>query len=122
MNKYPTILLICLIGTTAHILIKKGLNKIGRFEVHEIFSHFSVVLTNSHILLALLLYGIGIFIYFSLLSRTQLSTLYPIAVGIDFVLLALASYLLLGESFTVLKVSGLVLIFLGISCFYYSKA
>lgn len=122
MNKLLALIACCLIGTVGHILIKKGLNRIGEFGLSQILSHVGVVLTNTHILAALGLYAVGVFIYFSLLSRSQLSILYPVAVGIDFMLLAIASRILFDEAFTPLKISGFLLIFLGISCVFYSKA
>lgn len=121
MNKPAAIILCCTVGVMGQLLIKKGLSKIGQFEVSEIFTYFTDVLTNSHIMGAILLYGGAIFVYLSLLSRIQLSTLYPVMIGIDFVILSAASYLLFGEAFSSLKIVGLVLIILGVSCLSYAK-
>ncbi len=62
-----------------------------------------------------LLFFVGAFIGYSfLLSRMQLSIAYPIMTGAGFAIVCVLSYLWFNENFSVLKVFGILLIFIGI--------
>jgi multidrug transporter EmrE-like cation transporter len=78
-------------------------------------------LTTSFVLSPLLLVGVGSILYIvgfgiwlMILSRMDLSTAYPIAVGLTLVFTSLAGGLLLGEAITVPRAFGIVMIFAGI--------
>ncbi len=59
-------------------------------------------------------YAISLVLWLLVLSRTEASFAYPF-LGVGFVVVALASFLLLGESFTVRKVAGTLIIAAGVA-------
>lgn len=61
----------------------------------------------------LFLYGIGTLLWLQVLSRTSLSQAYPF-VGLGFVITSLFGVILFGETVSLLRGSGIVLVTLGI--------
>ena len=59
-------------------------------------------------------YAVSLVLWLLVLSRTEASFAYPF-LGIGFVVVALASFLLLGESFTARKVAGTLIIAAGVA-------
>ena len=59
-------------------------------------------------------YAVSLVLWLLVLSRTEASFAYPF-LGVGFVIVALASFLLLGESFTVRKVAGTLIIAAGVA-------
>ncbi len=59
-------------------------------------------------------YGVSLVLWLLVLSRTEASFAYPF-LGLGFVVVALASFLLLGESFTARKVAGTLIIAAGVA-------
>ncbi len=59
-------------------------------------------------------YAISLVLWLLVLSRTEASFAYPF-LGVGFVIVALASFLLLGESFTLRKVTGTLIIAAGVA-------
>jgi multidrug transporter EmrE-like cation transporter len=70
-------------------------------------------LASPGVLGGLALYGFGTLLWLQVLSRTDLSQAYPF-VGIGFVLTALLGVSLFGETMTVMRASGTVLVIIGI--------
>ena len=62
----------------------------------------------------MVLYGVSFFLYILVLSRLQLNMLYPVATGSALVLITILSYIFFRETLTVLQVTGIVAILLGI--------
>lgn len=118
-NKMLLIVPLSFIGVCSQFLIKKGLNKIGSFTIGELGSNIFLIFTNVYILIALGLLVLLAIAYFSLMSRMELSSLYPTVVGINFLILFLGSRLLLNESMSIYKIFGVVLILSGVFCLNY---
>ena len=59
-------------------------------------------------------YAVSLVLWLLVLSRTEASFAYPF-LGVGFVVVALASFLLLGESFTARKVAGTLIIAAGVA-------
>jgi multidrug transporter EmrE-like cation transporter len=62
----------------------------------------------------LALYALGFLTWIASLSRYELSTVYPVFVGVSYVAVVLASALILGENMTATKVSGIGLVGAGV--------
>lgn len=65
-------------------------------------------------LFALFLYGVAFMIWVWLLSKDSLSMLYPIGLSLNVVFALISAQLFLGESITLLQVSGIIVIIVGI--------
>lgn len=119
--KLGTLIIISAIAAIGQLLIKKGLTEVGSFGPAGILSQIIPIVTNAYILIALMLYAVGLLLYFSLLSRMQLGVLYPAGIGLNFTVVTIASYIFLGEPFPMIKIIGLVLIASGITCLILSN-
>lgn len=99
------IVLICTIFTTIGQLLFKQ----GSFTfTWDIMS----ILTNFPLILGLASYGLGAVLLIFALRYGELSIIYPF-VALTFVWVAIGSYAFFGESFTPVKIMGILLIILG---------
>ena len=64
---------------------------------------------------ALVLYGLAFVLWIYLLSRSQLSLIYPIGIALNVLLTLITAKYLLGESFTAMHAAGVVVILIGIA-------
>ena len=74
---------------------------------------FITALASPGVLGGLALYGLGTLLWLQVLSRTDLSQAYPF-VGLGFILTALMGLFLFGETVTMMRAAGIVLVIIGI--------
>lgn len=72
------------------------------------------LLVDPRLLGGLALYVLGFLTWIATLSRYQLSTVYPIFVGVSYVSIAVASAVVLGEDLTATKLLGITLVGVGV--------
>ena len=65
-------------------------------------------------LLGVLSYGISFIVYIILLNKFDLSFISPLTIGVVYVLLMFTASIVFGESFTLIKIIGCVLIIAGV--------
>lgn len=65
-------------------------------------------------LLGILFYGISFFLYIILLTRFDLSFISPLTIGLVYLMLMLTAVIIFGESFTLVKIIGCLLILVGV--------
>jgi len=100
----------------ANLLLRWGLLRIGGFRLAGgSFADLMVrLLREPSIPLGFFLYFLGALVWFRVLSIAEVSTSYPILVGITFALVTAGAVMLFQESFTAPKVIGMVVILIGI--------
>ncbi|MGQ9617489.1 MAG: EamA family transporter [Candidatus Aminicenantia bacterium] len=99
-----------LIFVASQIFIKFGINRI---ENKSGFSFLLSAITSPFVLSGLLLSGIGLIVWFFILSRYELS--YSVLVlSITYVLFLLCSHIFLGETISILRWIGAILIIIGV--------
>ncbi|MFH1486238.1 MAG: EamA family transporter [Chloroflexota bacterium] len=116
MFKPYLILLVALCFTvTGELLLKYGMNKVGVLSLHP-----SVVLpllwrtfTTPQILMGFVLVFSASIFWLSVISRIDLSLAYPM-LSIGYIIVVIASWLLLGEQITVTRVLGTLIIVGGV--------
>lgn len=116
LKNYLLILLTICISVTAQILLKTGMKDIGRIDGLEISVIIPLIFrmaTNIFVILGLSLYVIGTFFWLVLLSRLDLSFLYPFG-ALQYLLIFIVSYFLLGEQIKLARIIGVVIILFGI--------
>jgi drug/metabolite transporter (DMT)-like permease len=74
---------------------------------------FAGLLMSPSFLGALFLYGLAFVLWISLLSRTQLSVIYPIGIALNVLLTLMTARFILGEPITFLHALGVAVILLG---------
>lgn len=104
-----------LLNAVAQLLLKAGTNAIGHFE----FSTTNLVPIGTrlalepHILGGLTCYVISVVVWIMALSRVEVSIAYPM-LSIGYVLNALAAWYWFGEALTTMRMTGIVVIIVGV--------
>ncbi len=109
------ILISVLGGAVGQILLKKGMTSMGpiTLDVSHIFSILWRMATNPYVFIGLAIYVSGTVFWLSALSRVNLSFAYPFA-SMSYVIMLIASWLILDEKITVMRLTGTVIIGLGV--------
>ncbi|MBL6996155.1 hypothetical protein [Desulfobacula sp.] len=109
------------LGTiSAQMILKKGLLLLGGIDfssnvVAEIFR----IMHSPYVMGALSLQGIIALLWIYALSRMQLVYLFTMSGSVFYILLALTSWLVLGERLSLVQWIGVIMISLGVFCFNY---
>jgi drug/metabolite transporter (DMT)-like permease len=109
------------LGTiSAQMILKKGLLLLGGIDfssnvVAEIFR----IMHSPYVMGALSLQGIIALLWIYALSRMQLVYLFTMSGSVFYILLALTSWLILGERLSLVQWIGVIMISLGVFCFNY---
>jgi uncharacterized membrane protein len=124
MIKLLAILLIGLAFESAGVvLLKKGMNQMGAAEnmsVGEVIRMIKAGLTNSHILLGVLFEALFFACLLILMAKSDISFLWPLT-ALSFVFATIAAMLFLGETVSMTRWIGVVLIVIGAAFISYSE-
>lgn len=112
--KYAYLSIVVIIAVLGQISLKKGLNSLGKIHIFDFFSSLLQVLTNPFVVLAFCCYAVGLFFYLFLLSRYDLSNIYPITSGMTLAAIAVFSVIVFKEPLLWNRLMGIVLIAAGI--------
>ena len=112
---YLLVFLVVAIMSAAQLLLKKGLLMIGPFpeNLNGFIPFFMKVCTNIYAVLAVLITIPAALVWILVLSRTQISYLYPF-MALSYVIIALGSLLLFKEDISALRWGGIVVICAGV--------
>jgi drug/metabolite transporter (DMT)-like permease len=98
---------------TGQALAKSGISKIGSFTDMPIKEFLLKALFSPFVIAGFILYFFSALIWFMVLSKVDLSVAYP-ALSLGYVAVLIVSYYFLGESITLVKVAGVLLICSGV--------
>jgi multidrug transporter EmrE-like cation transporter len=115
MQKYiPLILAVVTTNAMSQILLKHGMNTVGKFEFAggSLLKMFPVVALNAYVIggLAVLVFSMGL--HLMALSRVDLSFAYPF-LSVSYILVLLAGYFWFGEDINTSRIIGVAFICLG---------
>jgi multidrug transporter EmrE-like cation transporter len=115
MQKYiPLILAVVTTNAMSQILLKHGMNTIGKFDFAggNLLKMFPVVALNVYVIggLAVLVFSMGL--HLMALSRVDLSFAYPF-LSVSYILVLLAGYFWFGEVINTSRIIGVAFICLG---------
>jgi len=110
MRNLLLIFVVALAATAAQVLLKRTIIQIGPFELRAAFSFLARAASIGSFWVSLFLYGAGFLGYLFLMTRLDLSYLYPATISLGFILIAVASWLVLGEHLSVARILGLILL------------
>lgn len=105
-----------IISVVAQTILKTGMGEIGvieRLAPEDVIPLILIFASSWQIVLGLFMYILGMFLWLVLLSRLDLSFLYPIG-ALQYILIFFFSYIFLGENITMGRIIGLAFILLGI--------
>jgi drug/metabolite transporter (DMT)-like permease len=111
-NLILIIITVCL-NTTGQFMMKAGINRIGKIDLTRFFDFIPRIATSGFVLGGFLSYTVSAVLWIVILSRSELSWAFPM-VSLSYVLTAIFSPILLGESFSVQRFIGILVICLGV--------
>ena len=110
--QYIAALISIILGAVAQYFLKMGVSVVS--EKSKSFSEIiKSGVTNWHLLSGLFCYGLSLLLWFYVLSKMELSKAYPL-VSLGYVFTLILGYYFLDEAITVSKVSGIILIMIGV--------
>ena len=112
--KYGLIVFVSVIGITGQILLKQALKSFGHLEFDSFFSKIFTIIFQPLVFLAISCYVIGLLTYLYLLSKVELTSIYPICTSLTFGGIMFFGWFILNESLGFQKISGILLIIIGI--------
>lgn len=107
--------LIC--STVGLMLLKMS---ISGAELQSLSSYIKLVL-NYRFIVGFLLYLASFLVWLALLSRKDLSYIYPVVIGLSYLLIMLVAFFILRENFTAGKAIGALLVGVGIIVMFIQK-
>jgi multidrug transporter EmrE-like cation transporter len=111
----PYVLLSVFINTTAQLLLKLGMERIGVFQLQwqTLGPLLLKVAVNPFIILGMFCYMASVGSWLVVLSRVDVSYAYPL-VSFGYILTAFAGYFWFQESLSFVRISGILVIMLGV--------
>ncbi len=115
MNYLPLILLGVLLNAAAQLFLKEGMRRIGHFDFvwSNLVPIALQVAGNVFILGGLLCYVISVVVWLLVLSRVEVSYAYPL-LSVGYIVNAVAGYYLFHENLSITRISGIVIICIGV--------
>jgi multidrug transporter EmrE-like cation transporter len=111
---FTIVLLSVLLNAAAQIFLKKGSSVLVEISLQDnLVSSILRIFSNWYILGGLICYVFSIAVWIFALSRVDVSKAYPM-LSIGFIISVLAAYTFLGESISILKISGIIFITIGV--------
>ncbi len=115
LNLFLLVLCNVLFNTIAQIILKTGMTKIGTFDFNwsNLFPVANKIITSPWIIWGMVIYAGSVGLWLMVLSRTAVSTAYPM-VSLGYITSTIAAYYLFGEAITLTKVLGIIAILIGV--------
>ena len=102
-----------LFNCLAQILIRKGMLNIGEISISNLMQYTSAMFTSVWLWCAMISLVISILLWLQVLSKVEVSFAYPFN-GIGYALTAVACHYLFGESLSIMRVCGILVICFGV--------
>ena len=113
-GKWAGILVAVLAGAVAQTLMKMGTRQVGPFGEDPVVPYLIRLLFSPFVVAAILTYGLGVVSYMLMLSRLELSFLYPVMTALGLTMAVAVSIALFGEQVSLLRFGGILLMVLGV--------
>ena len=112
-DKYLSLLIItAIMNSGANLLIKKASTKfIIPSSIRELVE---ISILNIPFFFGLCLFAVSLLFYAYLLSKVNLSIIYPILVSINFIIVNFGAFYLFNEKFEIFQFIGIIIIIIGI--------
>ena len=114
LGKWTGIGIAVLTGAFAQTLMKSGTTRLGAFGDTPFFEYVIKLLFSPQVLLAIASYGFGVIFYMMMLSRLELSFLYPVMTALGLILATFVSATLFHEQISLLRIGGIALMIAGV--------
>ncbi len=100
----------------AQLLLKKGMLVAGKldFSLVNLLNLISQIFQNIYLLAGIISLGIAFLLWLFVISQMHLSIAYPIATGLNFVLVTIGAWLLFKEQLSLTQIMGIATIIAGV--------
>lgn len=115
MALIPLILLTALLNTSAQLILKAGMGKIGEFSftMNNLIPIGMKVIFSPFIMMGVVIYVMSLCLWLLVLSRVPVAIAYPMA-SIAYIFNAVGAYYLFGEHLSYPQIMGIFIIILGV--------
>jgi drug/metabolite transporter (DMT)-like permease len=118
MVKYLVLALIMIdvaLNVTGQLSLKHGMTKLGNFSLSlsTLPPVFVSAAFNPYVLLGLVCYGLGFMVWLVVLAKAEVSYAYPL-ISLGYVFTAILARLLIGESVSLTRMAGILVICAGV--------
>jgi multidrug transporter EmrE-like cation transporter len=113
MKGIPLVLLAVALGAVGQIVMKRGMQVYGEVSAAGVWGQLIPILKVPQVTIGLICYGLSAVFWIAVLSNVDLSLAYPM-VSLAYVIVFVASWLLLGEQIPPLRILGLLIIIIGV--------
>ena len=113
MLDYLLLFISITLAVSGQLLMKYGINTFGKFPASEFFGKLLSIILNPFVFTGLSLFVISAGFWIIVLSRFDLSMVYPM-VAFGYVVAAIASVFLFGEVISPIRWAGIVTIVVGV--------
>ncbi|MFH1682067.1 MAG: hypothetical protein ABIH26_15665 [Candidatus Eisenbacteria bacterium] len=100
-------------GSAGQLVMKHGMNTIGRIHAGELTQKIPAAFMNPYVLGGFGLYGISAIMWMVILSRVNLSFAYPM-VSLGYVIVVVSSRYLFNEPVTLMRLAGTFVVCFGV--------
>ena len=115
MNYLPLIMLGVMLNAAAQLFLKEGMRRIGHFEFvwANIVPIGFMVAGNLFVLAGLVCYVVSVGVWLLVLSRVEVSFAYPL-LSVGYIVNAVAGYYLFQENLSLTRITGILIICIGV--------
>ncbi len=105
-----------LLSTTGELFLKRGMNEVGTLDFTSAAAVQTIVkmALNRDIWIGFIGFGGGSLFWLSVISRVPLSLAYPM-LGLNYIIIAVESWIFLGESLNIMHFAGAVIVGIGVA-------
>lgn len=117
--KYGLLIFAIILNALANVLMKIGALKLGSLKDLNLTGIVFKFITNQYLIFGILFFAINIILYIIILTKINISIVYPIWTSGGFLLITAFSVLYLKESLGALQILGIILMASGITLLAY---
>jgi len=114
LGKWTGIVISVLTGAFAQTMMKLGTRRLGAFGDTPFLEYLIKLLISPLILFAIASYGLGVVFYMFMLSRLDLSFLYPVMTALGLIIATMVSATLFHEQISLVRLLGIALMVIGV--------
>lgn len=114
LGKWTGIMIAVLTGAFAQTMMKLGTRQVGAFGDIPVLEYLFRLVFSPLILLAIASYGVGVIFYMFMLSRLDLSFLYPVMTALGLIIAAFVSATFFREQISLARLGGIVVMIIGV--------
>ena len=119
MNTFVLIIVYLFLSTFGLLLLKSGLNSF-HINFQALWGRYEITVTFKFII-GFFLYTLSFFVWLIILSRKEISFIYPIVIGLSYFVITITALIFLKETISLVKLIGIIFVGAGIIVIIFSQ-